>query len=1050
MNLPRMLRSGLAPALLSLPLLAGLATGAQAQNPNLYWDPLAYAVAEDSGTVNIKVIPTRTLSANLTFNYSLGGTATPGTDYTIAGADYTARTGTFTLPSGTQAFAAVDFPITLIDDSATDNAETIIVTLTSGNGYGIGGGALATLTIYEDTGSAAFSLTGAPRVGGTLTVTRDASDPDGDGALGYIWQRRERLDSGSWRGITGETSSTYTLAQEDVGKYIRAWAGYNDGLGLRTSVATAPVGPVAARPVVGEVRLGTPTPARIAEGASAVVGIGVFDADGDRVSGAGQAWASVCFGGKAKARYGHRVHASDDYRLEVSYDVDGEGGYDRDTWWHVPLGRQCGRNGLGAHVFLYGSDTRLRLTAIGDHRAEGEETAVLRVGAAGIHRLPWEPERFASVSPGGGAVTVVIEPSAAVGPAASFAAGASSAAEDAGTHRVRVSLSRAAPSALRLAYAVSGTATAGTDYTALPGTVAVAAGATEVDIAVALTDDGEDERDETVILTLAGGAGYTVGAASEHTLTIADDDVPAASFAAATSSAAEDAGTHTVRVNLSPAPHTALALGYTVSGTATAGADYTALAGTVAVPAGATEVDIAVALTDDGTRESEETLTLTLADGAGYAVGATGAHTLAIADDDAAGPVVLSVRVDPSAGPSRPEDHTGNVVLVVAPSAPVAENVFFRACFGGSATRDADYEVHLGTVKPTGGCLGTRVSAGAASYDRMYLKLLDDADDEPYETVVVTLSAHPDHALPAGVELAADPSATFTITDDDDPPATTPVVRITGGDAVTEGGNARFILTASPKPTSPIGVKVAVTERGRFAQGGQTGVRTVAVGPSGTGGFTVTTDDDTTAEANGAITATLGAGSGYSPHNTDAHASVAVHDDDTPPPGTPVVRIAGGPTVTEGGSARFTLTASPKPTSTIQVSVDVGQTGSFAQGGQTGVRTVPVGTSGTADFTVGTVDDTTEEADGAVTATVDTGSGYAPHNTDASASVRVNDDDTPLWASSPADLRLPLRLRRIAGLWPAVAVDSKKADGESPTKSFSRCSTAGSPAVACA
>ena len=297
--------------------------------------------------------------------------------------------------------------------------------------------------------------------------------------------------------------------------------------------------------VAGEVRLGTPMPARIAEGASAVVGIGVFDSDGDRVSAAGQVWVLVCFAGKAKARYGRRVHASDDYRLEVNYGADAGIGFDRNRWWGVSAGRHCGRNGLGAHVFLYGSDTRLRLTAIGDHRAEGEEPIVLRVGAAGIHRLPGDPERFASVSPGGAPVTVAIEPSAAVGPAAGFAAGASSAAEDAGTHTVRVSLSRAAPSALTLAYAVSGTATAGADYTALAGTVAVAAGATHVDIAVALTDDGEDERDETVLLTLAEGAGYTVGTAGEHTLTIADDDVPAASFAAATSSAAEGRGART-------------------------------------------------------------------------------------------------------------------------------------------------------------------------------------------------------------------------------------------------------------------------------------------------------------------------------------------------------------------------------------------------------------------------------------------------------------------------------------------------------------------------
>ena len=62
---------------------------------------------------------------------------------------------------------------------------------------------------------------------------------------------------------------------------------------------------------------------------------------------------------------------------------------------------------------------------------------------------------------------------------------------------------------------------------------------------------------------------------------------------------------------------------------------------------------------------------------------------------------------------------------------------------------------------------------------------------------------------------------------------------------------------------------------------------------------------------------------------------------------------------------------------------------------------------------------------------------------DPAAGVRV-------WTSSPADLLFPARLRQVAGLWPAVAVDSKKADGESRTTNSSRCSTAGSPGVATA
>ena len=79
-----------------------------------------------------------------------------------------------------------------------------------------------------------------------------------------------------------------------------------------------------------------------------------------------------------------------------------------------------------------------------------------------------------------------------------------------------------------------------------------------------------------------------------------------------------------------------------------------------------------------------------------------------------------------------------------------------------------------------------------------------------------------------------------------------------------------------------------------------------------------------------------------------------------------------------------------------------------------------------------------DKAGGAAQLRVADGAGFDPE-----AGVQV-------WTSSPADLLFPARLRQVAGLWPAVAVDSKKADGESPTKSSSRCSTAGSPGVATA
>ena len=116
-------------------------------------------------------------------------------------------------------------------------------------------------------------------------------------------------------------------------------------------------------------------------------------------------------------------------------------------------------------------------------------------------------------------------------PEVQFASASAELGEAAGTHDVTVNLSPAPSSGITLRYTLSGTATRGTDYRISGvsndmGTISVAAAATSATIPVAIVDDDSEEPDETVILTLEGDSGYTLGNRAEHTLTIADDDEP--------------------------------------------------------------------------------------------------------------------------------------------------------------------------------------------------------------------------------------------------------------------------------------------------------------------------------------------------------------------------------------------------------------------------------------------------------------------------------------------------------------------------------------------
>ena len=74
--------------------------------------------------------------------------------------------------------------------------------------------------------------------------------------------------------------------------------------------------------------------------------------------------------------------------------------------------------------------------------------------------------------------------------------------------------------ALTVNYTVAGTATAGSDYAALTGTVVLPAGSATATMTVTPIDDLLVEGDETVVVTLSANAAYTVGTPASATVTI--------------------------------------------------------------------------------------------------------------------------------------------------------------------------------------------------------------------------------------------------------------------------------------------------------------------------------------------------------------------------------------------------------------------------------------------------------------------------------------------------------------------------------------------------
>ena len=201
----------------------------------------------------------------------------------------------------------------------------------------------------------------------------------------------------------------------------------------------------------------------------------------------------------------------------------------------------------------------------------------------------------------------------------------------------------------------TGTATSGTDYTALTaGTLTFAAGTTTRTIDVTVTGDPHDEAHETIAIALSAPVNATLGLAA-GTGTVTDDDV-APTLSIDSPSVAEGTGatggTLTFTVSLSVASGKQVTVGYADAGTgtATSGTDYTAVtAGTLTFAASETSRAFTVSVTGDAEGEPNETIVVTLGSptNAMFSGGASSlAGTGTIVDDDATADVNQDGLVD--------------------------------------------------------------------------------------------------------------------------------------------------------------------------------------------------------------------------------------------------------------------------------------------------------------------------------------------------------------------------------------------------------------------
>ncbi len=101
----------------------------------------------------------------------------------------------------------------------------------------------------------------------------------------------------------------------------------------------------------------------------------------------------------------------------------------------------------------------------------------------------------------------------------------------------------ATTASLQVIFAVGGTATSGTDYVALPASIAIPIGQSSATLILTPVDNQLFEVNESVNVTLSANANYGIGNPNSASVTIADNDVPVVSISAFDANASEVAST---------------------------------------------------------------------------------------------------------------------------------------------------------------------------------------------------------------------------------------------------------------------------------------------------------------------------------------------------------------------------------------------------------------------------------------------------------------------------------------------------------------------------
>src|SRR4029079_7416564 len=309
------------------------------------------------------------------------------------------------------------------------------------------------------------------------------------------------------------------------------------------------------------------------------------------------------------------------------------------------------------------------------------------------------------------------------------------------------------------------TATAGSDYVASSGTIALSAtGCKCATLNIQIVGDTVAENTETFQVNLSNAVNKTLDD-NQAIGTITDNDVPDASID--DPSVSENGGTLTFTVSLDATAPFASVIGFaSAAGTATAGSDYTSVTNTLTIPAGQTSGTINVPILDDAIYEGDETLFMNLSAVSGVAIADRQGRGTIVEND-----AVPNITVD---DPVVAENNGPMTFTISLDAAAAVDTAVDYATSDNTATAGTDYTAKTGTAVILAGSTSTTVNVA----------LLDDAVYEGDETLNLDLSGAVNGSI-------SDAQGQGTITDDD----AAPTISVDSPSVGEGGGTLTFTIS---------------------------------------------------------------------------------------------------------------------------------------------------------------------------------------------------------------------------------------------------------------